>query len=314
MKWTSVSYLLLLLLQSPEAAPEQDELTITHEGKPISSLTREAHRLPVFPLLDMGRYERWMDELDRITYREATNARINSSGKIDPGQNGYKLNRKEFLKAYYEYMYSSGSTTIELPTYPVYPRVDTELLASLRSKQIGYYITYYNSGNADRSYNIALAAKAIDGTVVFPGETFSFNQVVGIRTTDKGYKRAGVIVRGEMSEGVGGGICQVSSTLFNAVDRAGLKVVQRYSHSRHVSYVPPGRDATVSWGGPDFVFDNEYNQPILIRAFAGGGSMVVNIFSSDVIEYSPKKIPSMSDRLPEEMKDIRIQPEPVSGR
>lgn len=309
-----MSYLLLLLLQSPDAVQEQDELTVTHEGKPISSLTREAHRLPVFPLLDMSRYERWMDELDRITYKEATNARINSSGRIDPGLNGYKLDKKEFLKAYYEYMYSSGSVTIEVPTYPVYPRVDTELLASLRSKQIGYYVTYYNSGNADRSYNIALAAKAIDGTVVFPGETFSFNKVVGIRTTDKGYRRAGIIVRGEMSEGVGGGICQVSSTLFNAVDRAGLKVVQRYSHSRHVSYVPPGRDATVSWGGPDFVFDNEYNQPVLIRAFAGGGSMVVNIFSSDVIEYSPRRIPSMSNQLPEEIEDIRIEPEPASGR
>ncbi|HEY4390206.1 MAG TPA: VanW family protein, partial [Paenibacillus sp.] len=216
MKWTSISYLLLLLMQSPDSVPVPDELTVTHEGKPISNLTREAHRLPVFPLLDMSRYERWVDELDRITYRKAINARINSSGKIDPGQNGYKLNRQEFLKAYYGYIFSSGPTSIEVPTYPVYPRVDTELLASLRSKQISNYVTYYNSSNADRSHNIALAARAIDGTVVFPGETFSFNQVVGIRTTGKGYKRAGVIVRGEMSEDVGGGICQVSSTLFNA--------------------------------------------------------------------------------------------------
>ena len=79
---------------------------------------------------------------------------------------------------------------------------------------------------------------------------------------------AKIIVRGEFSEGIGGGICQISSTLYNAVDRAGLKIVERYSHSRSVPYVPPGRDATVNWGGPDFSFKNNYNQPILIRAQA----------------------------------------------
>lgn len=92
-----------------------------------------------------------------------------------------------------------------------------------------------------------------------------------MRTPDKGYMKAPVIVRGELSEGVGGGICQVSSTLFNAVDRAGLEIVQRYSHSRRVPYVPPGRDATVSWGGPDLRFQNKYNQPVLIRAKQHGG-------------------------------------------
>ncbi|PQP88859.1 hypothetical protein CPT76_11510 [Paenibacillus sp. AR247] len=233
---------------------------------------------------------------------------------------GYLLRGSQFCQAhrtvvglmkYYAYLYeTSGAAVIEVPTYPVYPKVDTELLASLRSKQIGYYITYYNAGNRDRSHNIALAAEAIDGTVIFPGERFSFNRVVGIRTTGRGYRRAAVIVRGELSEGVGGGICQVSSTLFNAADRAGLKIVQRYSHSRHVPYVPSGRDATVSWGGPDFVFENAYNQPVLLRAFAGSGSMAVSILSSDVIEYFPKKVPSISHQLPEEVRDITASQSP----
>lgn len=89
--------------------------------------------------------------------------------------------------------------------------------------------------------------------------------MVGERISGKGYMPATVIVKGEFSEDFGGGICQVSSTLFNAVDNAGLKVVQRYSHSREVSYVPLKRDATVSWNGPDLIFKNEYNQPILIH-------------------------------------------------
>ncbi|MEC0372236.1 VanW family protein [Paenibacillus chibensis] len=306
--------LLFALVQDHEPEPGQDMLIITHEGKAVSSVKRYPHNLNVFPLLYMDQYNRWVNELDRKIYQEARNARIDGSGSIVPGENGYKLNRRELLKGYYAYFYGRGPARMDAPLYPIYPKVDTELLASLRAKQIGYYVTYYNANNKDRSHNIALAAKAIDSTVIFPGETFSFNQVVGIRTMGKGYRQAAVIVRGELSEGVGGGICQVSSTLFNAVDRAGLSIVKRYSHSRHVPYVPPGRDATVSWGGPDFVFDNAYNQPVLIRAFAGGGSMAVSIYSSDVIEYAPKKVPSTSYQLPEEVRDISAHPNPVNGQ
>ncbi|MBE9914174.1 hypothetical protein G8C92_09025 [Paenibacillus donghaensis] len=308
-----MAYLLLILLQNQDGEKAiNDNLTITQEGKTVSTISRNAHTFPVFPLLDMDKYNKWVNELDRKTFREPANARFDDNGLIVSGQNGSRLKRREFLKRYYEYLYSSGPASVEVPTYPVYPKVDAELLASLRSKQLGYYVTYFNSNNRDRSHNIALAAKAIDSAVIFPGETFSFNQVVGIRTTGKGYRRAGVIVRGELSEGVGGGICQVSSTLFNAVDRAGLNIVKRYSHSRHVPYVPPGRDATVSWGGPDFVFRNAYNQPVMIRAFAGGGSMAVSVFSSDVIEFSPRRVPSTSNRLPEEINDP--SPKPANGK
>jgi hypothetical protein len=112
---------------------------------------------------------------------------------------------------------------------------------------------------------------------------------------------ASVIVRGELSEGDGGGICQLSSTLYNSVDRAGLKIVQRYSHSRNVPYVPPGRDATVSWDGPDFTFQNQYNQPILIRSNARGGTIIVTLYSSHVIEHKPREVPGAVRLLPEEI-------------
>ncbi|MNG07089.1 VanW like protein [compost metagenome] len=114
--------------------------------------------------------------------------------------------------------------------------------------------------------------------------------------------RAPVIVKGEVSEGIGGGICQISSTLFNAADRAGLQIVQRYSHSRNVPYVPPGRDATVSWYGPDFVFKNRYSQPILIRAFVYGGQVSISIFSSEAVDHEPRQVPSASKKLPEEIR------------
>jgi vancomycin resistance protein YoaR len=166
------------------------------------------------------------------------------------------------------------------------------LLGNIQSKRIGRYITSFNLSNKERTNNIKLATIAINNTVLFPGETFSFNKVVGKRTAGKGYLRAPVIIRGSFSEDIGGGICQVSSTLFNAVDNAGLHIIQRFSHSRKVNYIPPGRDATVSWYGPDFVFKNKYNQPILIQAKTLGNKLIIKIYSSDVIEYRPKNVPS----------------------
>lgn len=190
---------------------------------------------------------------------------------------------------------------MDVPEMNIYPKVDTEVLAHIKTQQIGQYVTYFNSNNKSRTTNIELAAKALDSHVVFPNETFSFNKVVGRRTTAKGYKSAPIIVRGELSEGVGGGICQVSSTLFNAVDRAGLRIVQRYSHSKRVPYVPSGRDATVSWYGPDFQFQNKYNQPILIRAKRYGGSLVIKLYSSEILDEKTRKVPNAPTNIPEEI-------------
>lgn len=257
--------------------------------------------MPGQTFVDADKLNALIAKLDKSVRTEPRNAKIGENGRIVAEQPGYLLNRDSFAAQFYAYFFGSGPAGFELERLKVYPKVDSELLANIRQKQIGTYATYYNSGNKSRSHNIALAAKAIDSHVVFPGETFSFNRVVGQRTADKGYKRAPIIVRGELSEDIGGGICQVSSTLFNAIDRAGLRIVQRYSHSRHVPYVLPGRDATVSWGGPDFTFENRYNQPILIRAFAGGGSLFVSIHSSDTIEYKPRVVPGASKRLPEEI-------------
>lgn len=119
------------------------------------------------------------------------------------------------------YFYDNRPAEIEVPRLTVYPKVDSEVLADIRTQQIGRYVTYFNSFNKERSHNISLATEAINNHVVFPGETFSFNKVVGKRTAERGYLSAPVIVKGELAEGIGGGICQVSSTLFNAVDKAG---------------------------------------------------------------------------------------------
>ncbi|WP_047982989.1 VanW family protein [Ornithinibacillus californiensis] len=228
----------------------------------------------------------FMDKLAEQVYEPPTNASLDESWSIIPEKNGYALDRENFIRFFYEFYYSNVSFEMKVPKKKLYPKVDSELLSDIRTNEIGSYLTYYRAGNKERSHNIRLATEAINNYVVFPGEEFSFNKVVGKRTVDKGYKRAPVIVKGELSEDVGGGICQVSSTLFNAVSLKGIKIVERYSHSRSVPYVPPGRDATVSWWGPDFVFKNEYSHPILIRAKANDGKMSIRIYSSDSVEYN----------------------------
>ncbi|MFD0669846.1 VanW family protein [Cohnella sp. GCM10027633] len=289
----------LAIWLSQAAAP--DDMTIEHEGRTVIRVNRADYTLSVFPLIHPTKLQALLDSVARQTDRPPVNARIGVGGGIESERLGVKLDRRKFEERCYEYFYGNGPLSLQTPQTAVYPRVDVELLSLIREKPIGSYATYFRAGNKNRSNNIALAAQAINNTVVFPNETFSFNKIVGVRNHQKGYRRAKVIVRGELAEDIGGGICQVSSTLYNAVDRAGLTILERYSHSRQVPYVLPGRDATVSWNGPDFSFQNQYDQPILLRAFAGNGSLYVTVYSSEFIDFHPRNVPGMSERLPEEV-------------
>ncbi|MFG6496445.1 VanW family protein [Fictibacillus sp. UD] len=291
----------LLLLANPLQSP--DTLTVNQQGKMIAEINRVQFAAPIpgIPMVDETKFSSFLELLDKRSFKAPINAKLNDYGGIVPGEVGYRLNRSAFKEKFYTYFFSTGSQKMDVPEMNIYPKVDTEVLAHIKTQQIGQYVTYFNSNNKSRTTNIELAAKALDSHVVFPNETFSFNKVVGRRTTTKGYMRAPIIVRGELSEGIGGGICQVSSTLFNAVDRAGLRIVQRYSHSKRVPYVPSGRDATVSWYGPDFQFQNKYNQPILIRAKRYGGSLVIKLYSSEILDEKTRKVPNAPTNIPEEI-------------
>ena len=127
--------------------------------------------------------------------------------------------------------------------------------------------TTKTTSDSNRNTNIRLACEAINGTALMPGETFSFNQTTGQRTTSKGYRSAGAIAAGQSIEEVGGGICQVSSTLFNAVARADLQIVERSPHAWPSTYVGKGEDATVNWPNLDFKFKNNTDAPIFVITY-----------------------------------------------
>lgn len=142
---------------------------------------------------------------------------------------------------------------------------------------LGTFTTRYDASNKNRSNNIVLASSKINGTVILPGETFSYNKTVGKRTITSGFKEAGAYAGGKVIQEVGGGICQVSSTLYNAVLYANLEIVDRSNHYFECSYVDAGRDATVSWGTVDFKFRNNRTYPIKIEAYSKNGVVKISI-------------------------------------
>ena len=257
----------------------------------LDKLEIEQYALPYTEhlFIDYTKYQLLVENLKESVYQAPENAVLDDAGEITPGKAGVTLDTRQFHTKFQEVFYNSGNGKLHVPTIPVYPEVDSELLANISVRELGTYVTYFKKSNEERTHNIALAAEAINNYVLFPKETFSFNKVVGERTKEKGYKRAPVIVKGELAEDIGGGICQVSSTLFNAVDLRGIQIVERYAHSRRVPYVPLNRDATVSWWGPDFVFKNMYSEPILIRAQSKNGKMVVKIYSAEEVRYTDQE-------------------------
>lgn len=285
------SSLMALFLLTHTVAVPQSPIVITDGRQIVASVERADLSAAIVPFIDIEKCEHLADRINRSMSRPAKDAYIDG-GRIVPGKNGRRLNRSVFRQRLFLTYYGKKQPTIAAPAEVVYPRVDGELLDQIRAKEIGSYTTFFNAANQSRATNIALAARAINNTVLFPREEFSFNRTVGPRTKEKGYLAARIIVRGEYSEGVGGGICQVSTTLFNAADRAGLAIIQRYSHSRRVAYVPPGRDATVSWGGPDLRLRNPYNQPILIRAQKSNGRIDFRLYSSAHTRVVNHRVPS----------------------
>ena len=178
--------------------------------------------------------------------------------------------------------------TISIPYRYVEPEwTAAELGDGLFLDVLGSYKTVHTS-DSNRNTNLKLACKAINGVVLMPGEQFDYNKTLGQRTAEKGYKAAGAYVNGVTVNDIGGGICQVSSTLYYCTLFADLQIDTRRAHSYVSSYMPLGMDAAVSWGGPDFRFTNNTQRPIKIEAWVADGYVHVKILGTDTKGYTVK--------------------------
>ena len=169
-----------------------------------------------------------------------------------------------------------------------------ELEEKLFNDTLGTYTTNFSSSSANRAYNVSLASDSINDVILMPGEEFSYNNTIGNPNAERGYKIAGIYENGKTSEGVGGGICQVSSTLYSAVLYADLEIVERHNHSLTVPYVPNGQDATVSYGVIDFRFKNNTQYPVKVQSTTNNRNLKVSIIGT---KYEPERKVRISHQL-----------------
>lgn len=192
---------------------------------------------------------------------------------------------------------SSGTYYVRVRAYYTYNKKTyrgswSSKVSTYYSNVYASYTTYYNSGNKNRSTNLRLACNAINGKILANGDTFSFNGIVGVRTAAKGYKEAIIYEGGQEVGGIGGGICQVATTLFNAALKANFTIVERHQHSMTVHYAPLGYDAAIAWGSKNLRFRNNSGTSVKVDIHASGGTLSVKFLTNTY-----KKPPAVSTKV-----------------
>ena len=226
---------------------------------------------------------RWLAELARSVRRPPRDAtfRVVSGGiEIVPARVGRALDVEDARAAIERAAFSPVSRSATVATHVTEPdRTTSEAQAMGITGVVGSYTTTYG-GTPGRIHNVQLVANLIDGALIAPGSRFSFNETTGERNEAKGFEEAPVIINGELQSGIGGGVCQVSTTVFNAAFEAGLSIERRTNHALYISHYPLGRDATVNYPDIDLVFENDTSRWLLLRTFVGAGSLTVNLYGT----------------------------------
>ncbi len=202
---------------------------------------------------------------------------------ITPHVVGVMVDRARLCDEILSKLKTDNIVTVEVPVIKTEPMIKAEDLEKYTKEQASFS-TDFSKSSSQRKQNIRLAFSKINGTRLESGATFSFNDTVGERTVENGYQEAKIILAGEYENGIGGGICQASTTLYNAVIRAGLEVIEVKPHSMPASYVPLSLDAMVSWGYSDLKFSNNSDGPVFIKATTDDSKVMVTIYGNTLAE------------------------------
>ena len=263
-----------------------------------STIEKEEKREFTIPTKKLSPKEIDIEQIHNEVYKEAQNAYISQEPvEVHPHVNGidFGISMEEAKK-----LLDEEKEEYIIPLNITEAEVTLEKLGKEAFPQLlGTFSTTYNTNNTNRVTNLELASEKINGTIIMPGETFSYNKIVGERTIAKGYKEAAVYSGGKVVDGIGGGICQLSSTLYNAVIYANLEITERSNHRFLTSYVTAGRDATVSWGTIDFCFKNTRSYPIKIESSVKNGVVTTEIYGiKEEKEYEVVIESSVTEVLP----------------
>lgn len=259
-----------------------------------------------------------LDQLDGQIHIEPINAHMyvkDDDFKIVKESNGRAINRKKTKELIDNYLNDKKDVELVIKTLkPSLYEKDFNGIDSLLAE----YSTNYSSSGSNRKENISLGASFFDGILLEPNKEISFNAQTGGITEEQGFKTAGVILNGELDSGIGGGICQVSTTLYNALIRADVDITERYNHSRPIGYVPLGTDAAVVDGYKDLKFVNNGEYPLYLKSYTDGNNVKfkvygnkksndydINIVPKLVSVKEPREIKKYSTKLPSGQTEIK---------
>ena len=250
--------------------------------------------------------------LEKTINSNATNAELKTNShsekvfKVIPEKFGLKVDKQELFNRIFNKYVSNETLIVNVPTIKVNPTVfksDFEKFINLRAD----FSTDISSSSTDRKHNIKNAMKALNFVEIFPNQVFSFNKIVGRRTEQNGYRNAKIIVNNEFVDGVGGGVCQVSSTLYNAALLAGLEILEANKHSKQVAYVKYGFDAMVNFGSSDLKIKNNTQQKIIIITNTSSSVARIRLFGESLngVNYKLKnEIFNVEEPAEEIMQDV----------
>ena len=311
------------------------DMTVTYDGDTYNVTNLAAEKVDA--LLDeiysgepAESYTLNMDGLEEAAAGEAENCAAKWNKKAKNGsidsydkekgafvfageESGFAIDQEklaaDILKALKDKKFDASITATGSETAP-----DISAAAAKEKYKTISTFTTDTTANKNRNTNVRLAAEAINGTIIKPGEEFSFNGTVGKRTEEKGYKGAAAYNNGEVVQEIGGGVCQVSTTLYNAVVRAGLEISYRRSHTFEPSYITPGQDATVSYDQPDFRFINNSKTAIGLKASYANQKMTVSVYGIPILEDGVKwdlrseKVETLDPPAPTYEEDQTLEP------
>lgn len=253
----------------------------------------------------------FINDVEKKVNRDAVNAKLVKKGggfSIIPENIGKKLNKEKLQKDILSNINGdiSNDLVVNGEVENVQAKITADKLTTVDTLISSFGTNYGSISSPQRANNIKLSTESINGTVLMPGEVFSFNGIVGQRTAERGYQAASVIIGNQVEDGLGGGICQTSSTLYNAALMANLKSAERAHHTMPSSYVPLGRDATVDWENIDYKFRNDYPFPIYIEGLTYNGEVRFNIYSNSSLKNKTYEITTdVYENLPTDTKTIQ---------
>jgi vancomycin resistance protein YoaR len=235
-------------------------------------------------VLDPASVERKLHPLVKPFTDKPEDATFRVSGArayVIKSKNGTTLDVQGAQRAIYEAGTGPGNRTAMLGLTTLRPELTTKDAKALGIREeISTFTTEMGASSSNRIWNVHLLGNYLDGTILEAGQTFSYNEVVGPRTIERGFREGQMIFGGVLIPSIGGGVCQTATTIFNAAFEAGLPVKERHNHSWYISHYPLGRDATVSWGGPDLVFKNDLKHAILIDVSYTDATFTVTFYGS----------------------------------